>query len=94
MDAISMEEKLREKLRKEADDWIEKELNKRMEYAEAEILKQANVALEAVGTNKAQKHVVSAMAYAKQEIRVELDNYSRVWIEEEVKKRLKKDEKP
>jgi len=91
MDTISMEEKLREKLKKEAEEWVEKELNKRMDYAEAEILKQANVALEAVGANKAQKHVVDAMAYAEREIWVDLDNYSRVWIEEEVKKRLKKE---
>jgi len=91
MDTISMEVKLREKLRREAAEWIEKELEKRMEYAEAEILKQANVAMDAVGAGKAKKHVEKAMAYAEQEIRVELDNYSRVWIEEEVKKRLKMD---
>ena len=87
-DTINMEEKLRDKLRKEADEWIEKELKKRMEYAEVEILKQANSAMEVVGAAKAKQHVEKAMAYAEQEMRMELDNYSRVWIEEEVKKRL------
>ncbi len=94
MNTVSMEEKLRAKLREEAEEWIERELKERMEYAEAEILKQANVALEVVGAEKAQKHIVDAIAYAEQEIRVELDNQSRIWIEEEMKKRLKKDEKP
>lgn len=93
MNTISMEEKLRAKLREEAEEWIERELKERMEYAEAEILKQANVALEVVGAEKARKHIEAAMAYAEQEVRVELDNQSRIWIEEEVKKRLKKDEK-
>jgi len=44
--------------------------------------------MEVVGAGKAKQHVEKAMAYAEQEIRMDLDNYSRVWIEEEVKKRL------
>jgi hypothetical protein len=83
---INFEEKVRERLEKEAAEWIESELEKRMDHAIELIHNQAQ---DACGEHSYEKHVMKATAYAEEEIRKELEFESNLWIEEELKKRVK-----
>ncbi|UCF30818.1 MAG: hypothetical protein JSV26_12375 [bacterium] len=86
---ISMEEMIRKRLKNEADKWMVDELVVRMKYAEDAILKQAAATLQVCGDESARKHVASAMAYAEEEIRKDLEHEARMWIEDELKRRLR-----
>lgn len=84
---ISMEEKLREKLRREADGWIEKELKERMAHAEMLIRRQAQ---DACSGEEASEHIRKASPYAMEEIRKDLEFEASGWVEGELKKRLER----
>lgn len=81
-----MTDKIREKLRKEADEWIERELAIRMGHADAEIERQADISSIACGESTAKQHINKAHAYAEEEIRRDLEHEARQWIENEKKK--------
>ena len=78
---------LRERLRKEADQWVEVEMEKRMAAAEEEIKLQADLGSNIYVDEITSRHVRDMTAYARQEIRRELEMDAERWIEEELKKR-------
>ncbi|UCF31492.1 MAG: hypothetical protein JSV26_03515 [bacterium] len=76
----------RERLRKEADAWIEKELKVRMEHAKREIENQAEISSLVCGDDGARRHVEDATAYAEEELRKQLEHEAREWVEKEMVK--------
>ena len=82
---INFEQKVRERLEKEAGVWIEAELEKRMKITLELIHKQAQ---GACGEHSYEQHVQRATAYAEAELRRDLEFESRSWIEAELKKRV------
>ena len=63
---INMEEKIRDKLEKEAAQWVEEELEKRMGYARDAIDCQVNVSADMCGECGANKHIREASALAEE----------------------------
>ncbi len=84
---INMEDKVRENLEKEATQWVEGELQRRMTYAMDAIEHQADVSLIVCGDEGAKRHVKDASALAEEGIRQGLEFEADAWVEEEVKKR-------
>jgi hypothetical protein len=74
------------RLREEADQWIEREMEARMGYASEEIETQADVGSNLFGDSTIKKHMRDATAYAEQEIRRGLEMEAEKRIEEELKK--------
>ena len=81
-----MEAKIDEKLRKEADEWIEKELAIRMQHADEEIQRQADISSISCGESAAKSHIKTAHIFAEQEIRRDLEHEAKLWIDGEIKK--------
>ena len=75
------EELSRARLRKEANKWIEMEMETRMAAAVEEIAMQAEVGSNILPEHAVQKHVTEATSYAEQEIRRELELEAEEWIE-------------
>lgn len=73
------------RLRREADKWIEEEMEARMAAAAEEIAVQAEVASNAVPESVVQKHVEEATRYARQEMLRELELEAESWIERKLK---------
>ena len=86
---IEMEQKLREKLEKEAAQWVEEELEKRMKYAREAIEFQADLSADVCGPGGAEKHIRDASALAEENIRMELELEADGWIETSLKERNK-----
>ena len=86
---IDMEQKVREKLIKEAARWVEEELGKRMTYARDAIDYQVNVSAEMCGECEANKHIREASALAEEGIRQELEFEADQWVEGKLKERTK-----
>ena len=82
---IDFEQKVRERLEKQAAERIEEELAVRMKHAVNLIHKQAQ---GACGEHAYENHVRKATAYAEKELRKELEFDSKLWVEEELKKRI------
>jgi glycerol-3-phosphate dehydrogenase len=82
-----MEDKTHEKLRKEADKWIEAELAIRMKHADEEIQRQADISSISCGEEEAKRHIKTAHAFAEKEIRRDLEHEARLWIGEKLKRR-------
>jgi len=78
---------LSSRLKREAQQWIELEMEKRMAAAEEEIKYPADVGSNIYMDEITSKHVKDATDYARQEIRRELEMDAERWIEEELKKR-------
>ena len=85
----SVEERIREELNTEAEKWVKAELVKRMGYAKEAIEYQADVSSMVCGEEGAEKHVKNAGAYAKEEIRRDLEHEARLWVEKEHTRRMK-----
>ena len=83
----NMEDKVREKLEKEAALWVEAELQRRMTYAMDAIEEQADISSVMCGEEGARKHIKNAGAFAAENIRHELEFEADAWVEEELKKR-------
>lgn len=81
-----MEDKIHGKLRKEADEWIEKELEIRMEHADAEIERQADISSISCGEGAAKRHIKTAHIFAEEEIRRDLEHEAKLWMDGEIKK--------
>jgi len=73
------------RLRKEANNWIEGEMEARMAAAVEEIATQADVGSDALPEDVIQKHITDATRYAEQEIRRELELEADKWIEDRMK---------
>ena len=86
---IEMEKKIREKLEKEAAQWVEEELEKRMKYAREAIEYQADLSADVCGPGGAAKHIRDASALAEENIRMELELEADGWIEKSLKERNK-----
>ena len=86
---IDMEKKVREKLEKEAAQWVEEELERRMSYARDAIEYQTVVSSEMCGEGGAKKHIRDASALAEEGIRQELEFEAEGWIESKVKERAR-----
>jgi hypothetical protein len=84
-----VDELLRRRLKREAEQWIEQELEARMAAAEEEINLQADIGSNLHCTGTVNKHIEDATAYARQEILRELEVQAEDWIREELKKRSK-----
>jgi glycerol-3-phosphate dehydrogenase len=82
-----MEDKTHDKLRKEANEWIETELAIRMKHADAEIERQADISSISCGEEGAKRHIKTAHTYAEEEIRRDLEHEARLWLEDELKRR-------
>ena len=83
----NMEDKIREQLEKEAAQWVEGELKRRMMYAMDAIEEQADISSIMCGEEGARRHVRDAGAFAEENIRNELEFEAHAWVEEELKKR-------
>ena len=86
---IDMEQKVREKLEKEAAQWVEEELERRMAYARDAIDYQVDVSVAMCGEGGAKKHIRDASALAEEGIRQELEFEADGWIEGKLKERTK-----
>ena len=84
---IDMEQKVREKLEKEAAQWVEEELEKRMAYAREAIEYQTVVSSEMCGEDGAKRHIRGASALAEEGIRQELEFEADGWVEGKLKER-------
>ncbi|MCJ7500522.1 hypothetical protein MUP29_09720 [bacterium] len=84
---INIEEKVREKLEKEAAQWVEEELEKRMAYARDAIDYQVDVSADMCGECGANKHIREASALAEEGIRQELEFEADGWVEGKLKER-------
>ena len=82
-----IEEKFMQRLEEDAAKWIEEELAKRMVLAKEAIEEQANTAVSQVGPGRAMKHIEKALAYAEENLRMDLEFEANTWIEEEIRKR-------
>ena len=82
---IHNDEIRRASLRKEADQWIELEMETRMAAAAEEIATQADVGSNILPEPAIQKHVTDATRYAEQEIRRDLEMEADSWIERKMK---------
>ena len=83
----NLEDKFREKLEKEAELWVEGELQRRMMYAMDAIEQQADVSSIVCGEEGAKRHIREAGEFAEENIRHELEFEADVWVKEELKKR-------
>ena len=86
---IDMEQKVRETLEKEAAQWVEEELEKRMTYARDAIEYQTVVSSEMCGEGGAKRHIRDASALAEEGIRQELEFEADGWVEGKLKERTK-----
>lgn len=86
---IEMEKKVREKLEKEAAQWVEEELEKRMILAREAINFQADLSSDVCGVGGAEKHIREASALAEEGIRQELEFEADGWVEGKLKERAK-----
>lgn len=84
-----MEDKVREKFEKEAAQWVEEELEKRMKYATEAIEFQADLSGDFCGVGGAEKHIRDASALAEENIRMELEFEADGWVEGKLKERTK-----
>jgi hypothetical protein len=82
------DELLMERLKKEAREWINLELEARMAAVEDELAVQADVGSNLHCGGTIEKHVQDARAYARQEILRELEVQADEWVEEEYNKRM------
>lgn len=82
-----IENKFLHRLNQEAADWVEEELKKRMVLAKEAIEEQVRISMPEIGPTKAGNHLKKALAYAEEEIRMELEFEAQTWIDEELKKR-------
>lgn len=73
------------RLKKEANSWIEREMEARMAAAVEEIATQADVGSNVLPEALIQKHITDATRYAEQEIRRELEMEADKWIEDRMK---------
>lgn len=83
---INFEQKVRERLEKEAEKWVEAELEVRMKHAVELIHRQAQ---GACGEHAYEAHIQQATAFAEEALRRELEFERKLWIEEELKKRVR-----
>ncbi len=81
-------EVLREKLKKEAQQWIELEMEARMAAAAEEIAVQVDVGSNIHCGGKMQEHATKATSYAEQEMRRELEVEADRRIEKKLKESL------
>ena len=81
------DEKFLHRINEEAARWVEEELVKRMGYAKEAIEEQANTAMPEIGPAKAGIHMKKALAFAEEEIRLELEFEAQNWIDQEMRKR-------
>ena len=86
---IDMEQKVRETLEKEAAQWVDAELQKRMAYARESIQYQADISAPLCGESGAKKHIREASALAEEGIRQELEFEADGWVESTLKERNK-----
>ena len=86
---IDMEQKVREKLEKEAAQWVEGELEKRMGFATEAIEYQVSISAGMCGENGAKKHIRDASALAEEGIRQELEFEAEGWVEEKIRERTR-----
>lgn len=84
---INMDDKMREKLEREAAQWVEEELVLRMAYAREAIEYQADMSSVMCGEEGARKHIRDATAFAEENIRNELEFEASAWVDEELRKR-------
>jgi len=82
-----LQEKFLRKLEDESARWVEEELARRMVYAKEAIEEQVNAALPEIGPARAQNHLKKALAFAKENIRMDLELEAQTWIDEEMEKR-------
>ena len=69
------------RFRKEANKWIETEMEARMAAAVKEIATQAEAGSNALPEEVIEKHITDATKYAEQEIRRELEMEADKWVE-------------
>lgn len=81
------EDKFLQRLEEEAADWVEKELFKRMIHAKEVIQEQVNISQPDIGPTRAGDHLKKAVAFALENLRMDLELEAQAWIDEEVKKR-------
>jgi hypothetical protein len=82
-----LEEKYLKKLEEEAGRWVEAELAVRMAHAKEAIEEQVDISMPEVGPARAGAHLKKALAFAEENIRMDLELEAQAWIDEEIKKR-------
>jgi hypothetical protein len=82
-----LEEKHLEKLEEDAARWIQDELAVRMAHAREAIEDQVNISMPEIGPTRAGNHLKKALAFAEENIRMDLELEAQAWIDEEMKKR-------
>ncbi len=83
----NVEGKFLQQLEKEAAQWIEEELVKRMNHAKEAIQEQVSVSLPEIGPARAQDHLKKALAFAEENFRMQLEVEAQTWIDAEIEKR-------
>jgi hypothetical protein len=83
----NIEGKFLQQLEKEAAQWVEEELVKRMNHAKEAIQEQVNISLPEIGPNRAHDHLKKALAFAEENLRMQLEFEAQTWIDEELEKR-------
>lgn len=80
------EDNFLQRLEKEAAQWVEKELFARMIHAKEAIQEQVDISLPDIGPSHAGDHFKKAMAFAQENLRMELELEAQAWIDEEIRK--------
>ena len=83
----NIEGKFRQQLEKEAAQWVEEELVRRMNHAKDAIQEQVSISLPEIGPTRAQDHLKKALAFAEENLRMQLEFEAQTWIDEELEKR-------
>lgn len=82
-----IEEKFQQRINEEAARWVEKELEKRMAHAREAIQEQVQISMPEVGPSTAGNHLNKALAFAEEQIRMELEFEAQTWVDEQLKTR-------
>ena len=82
-----IEEKFLAHLQEEAANWVEEELSVRMVHAKKAIVEQINFSLDEIGPALAMEHMNKAVAFAEEQIRMDLELEAQNRIEEKLRKR-------
>ena len=83
----NIEDKFLQRLEEKAVKWVEEELARRMVNVKESLQEQVNITLPEIGPTSAGNHLKKALAFAEENLRMEIEFEAQTWIDEELQKR-------
>ena len=76
-----------QRLEERAAKWVEEEIARRMIHIKESLQEQVNISLSEIGLTRAGNHFMKAVAFAEENLRMDLEFDAQTWIDEELGKR-------